>query len=188
MFLFGLVFTLTFALINSQHCPSPSYAVSGFGSGMNDNVHAVVLHQGVLYAGGAFSSAGGVANTNRIAGWNGTSWFPLGTGIPNGIVYALASINGNLYIGKKTSTLSLSLHLCLFIFIMFLFFRWKFHECWRNQWSQLHCKMGWNSILGSWFSLKFGQFDRLVSKSNLCRRKFFHIKHCRWTNQYKFRC
>lgn len=37
-----------------------------------------------LYAGGAFSTAGGV-EVNRIARWNGTSWSPLGLGISGGL-------------------------------------------------------------------------------------------------------
>ena len=40
-----------------------------------------------LYAGGEFTSAGGVA-ANYIAKWNGSSWSALGSGM-NGIVYAL---------------------------------------------------------------------------------------------------
>ncbi|MGD2109598.1 MAG: hypothetical protein PVI86_09420 [Phycisphaerae bacterium] len=44
-----------------------------------------------LYAGGTFSSAGGVA-ANNIAKWNGTSWSPLGLGT-DGTVYALAVYN-----------------------------------------------------------------------------------------------
>ena len=48
-----------------------------------------------LYAGGTFTSAGGVAGTTRIAKWNGTSWSPLGSGISGGsvIVHALTVFN-----------------------------------------------------------------------------------------------
>ena len=41
-----------------------------------------------LYAGGGFTTAGGVA-ANRIAKWNGSAWSALGSGM-NGAVYALA--------------------------------------------------------------------------------------------------
>jgi hypothetical protein len=34
-----------------------------------------------LYAGGGFSTAGGVPGTSRIARWNGTAWSPLGSGV-----------------------------------------------------------------------------------------------------------
>ena len=48
-----------------------------------------------LYAGGTFTSAGGVAGTTRIAKWNGTSWSPLGSGISgsNGFVHDLTVFN-----------------------------------------------------------------------------------------------
>ena len=53
-----------------------------------------------LYAAGAFTIAGGEANTARIARWDGSNWFPLGAGIDNGRVNALAFDNlGNLYAG-----------------------------------------------------------------------------------------
>lgn len=53
-----------------------------------------------LYAAGAFTVAGGEANTARIARWDGSNWFPLGAGIDNGRVNALAFDNlGNLYAG-----------------------------------------------------------------------------------------
>ena len=45
-------------------------------------------HAPALYAGGGFTSIGGVA-ANRIARWDGTSWTPLGSGL-DGAVRALA--------------------------------------------------------------------------------------------------
>ena len=52
-----------------------------------------------LYAGGQFSSAGGVTAKN-IARWDGTAWAALGTGAENGgVVYALAVADGVLYVG-----------------------------------------------------------------------------------------
>ncbi len=55
-----------------------------------------------VYAGGDFTSAGGVAAGNYIARWDGTSWSALGTGV-NGVVRALAEFdNGSgpaLYAG-----------------------------------------------------------------------------------------
>jgi len=52
----------------------------------------------VLYVGGGFSDAGGVPNTNKIAGWNGTDWFALGNGT-NDFVRAFATIGSDLYVG-----------------------------------------------------------------------------------------
>jgi hypothetical protein len=58
----------------------------------------VVDGSGNLYAGGQFTTAGGVA-ANRIAKWNGSSWSALGTGM-DGTVYALAlDPAGNLIAG-----------------------------------------------------------------------------------------
>ena len=55
---------------------------------------------GMIYAGGAFSTAGGVANTIGIARWNGTTWQALGTGASTGTVYTLAAApDGSVYAG-----------------------------------------------------------------------------------------
>jgi len=72
------------------------------GDGMNSTVRALALDpNGNLYAGGGFTTAGGVAATN-VAMWNGTTWTNLGLGLnpPIDTAYALASCtNGNLYAG-----------------------------------------------------------------------------------------
>jgi len=60
-----------------------------------------------LYAAGAFTIAGGEANTARIARWDGSNWFPLGAGIDNGRVNALAFDNlGNLYAGGSFTSVN----------------------------------------------------------------------------------
>lgn len=79
-------------------------ALSSLGTGVTggSDVHAIAIdpNTGDVYAGGAFTQMGGVANTARIAKWNGTAWSALSTGISDGIVYSLAfASNGNLYIG-----------------------------------------------------------------------------------------
>jgi hypothetical protein len=63
-------------------------------------VNAIVSSpNGMIYAGGAFTSMGGVADTAYIAAWNGSAWSALGTGM-NGIVRALAvGPDGSLYAG-----------------------------------------------------------------------------------------
>lgn len=65
------------------------------------NVRALALDSSNnLYVGGGFTLAGGVANTARIAMYNGMNWLPLGAGIDNGQVNALAFDSlGNLYAG-----------------------------------------------------------------------------------------
>ncbi|HUV26086.1 MAG TPA: hypothetical protein VMW34_01855, partial [Anaerolineales bacterium] len=53
---------------------------------------------GNLYAGGRFSSAGGLP-ANNIAKWNGSTWSTLATGVTggSGIIYALEIDGSNLY-------------------------------------------------------------------------------------------
>ena len=74
--------------------------------GVNGAVNALAVYDDgsgpALYAGGDFSSAGGVA-ANRVAKWNGTSWSALGVGVSGGFVYALAAYDdgggSKLYVG-----------------------------------------------------------------------------------------
>jgi hypothetical protein len=71
---------------------------SGFDPANNftGGVNAILtLPNGDLIVGGTVTNAGGVAVTN-IARWNGTTWFPLGSGL-NGLVTALAAMpNGDV--------------------------------------------------------------------------------------------
>ena len=56
----------------------------------------------MLYVGGLFTDAGGNADADRIAGWNGSSWSALGSPtsqISNGAVSAIAYANGKVYAG-----------------------------------------------------------------------------------------
>ncbi len=71
----------------------------GFGSGLaGSSVTALALDGTNLYAGGDFTTAGGVA-ANRVALWNGTGWARLGSGVAGSAVYALAHDGANLYAG-----------------------------------------------------------------------------------------
>lgn len=69
-------------------------AWTSLGIGANDSVSALAVFDDgsgsgpALYAGGSFTSAGGVPAT-RIAKWDGASWSPLGSGMIGGPVYAL---------------------------------------------------------------------------------------------------
>ena len=60
-------------------------------------VYALAISGTNLYAGGDFTTAGGISATN-VAQWNGSSWSALGSGI-NGTVRALAISGPNLYAG-----------------------------------------------------------------------------------------
>src|ERR1039458_6127685 len=75
---------------------------AGAGTGIpanNDDVVALALDgSGNLYAGGHFTTAGGISTTN-ITKWNGSTWSPVGSGMDNP-VYALACDSaGSLYPG-----------------------------------------------------------------------------------------
>jgi len=49
--------------------------LSSLGTGLNYYCYALAIdNNGILYAGGLFTLAGGVANTTRIAKWNGSVW------------------------------------------------------------------------------------------------------------------
>jgi len=67
----------------------------GTGSGFNDDVYALALHNNEVYAGGTFT-ASGVTQCHRIARWNGTSWQPVGTPLGD-FIYKLISHGGFLY-------------------------------------------------------------------------------------------
>ncbi len=79
---------------------------SSLGTGVNNVVQALAWDGTNLYAGGYFTTAGGVT-VNRIAKWNSTSntWSALGTGT-NGTVFALAwdGTNHTLYAGGNFTT------------------------------------------------------------------------------------
>ena len=75
--------------------------------GFLSEVWALTVVDGeALYAGGAFTTAGG-QSANRIAKWDGSSWAPLGSGM-NGIVSALLVLDEGsgqaLYAGGSFST------------------------------------------------------------------------------------
>ncbi len=55
-----------------------------------------------LYVGGKFTDAGGIANADRIAKWNGSAWSAVSSSteqIANGEVFAIAVAGGKVYAG-----------------------------------------------------------------------------------------
>jgi trimeric autotransporter adhesin len=77
---------------------------SGSGNGVNSAVSALAVSGSELYVGGAFTQAnvGAPITANRIARWDGSDWFPLGSGGGNGVsdqVNALAVSGSDLYVG-----------------------------------------------------------------------------------------
>ena len=87
----------------NHECATQSWLAlgSGIGSSSYNTVHSLIVYNGELYAGGNFSTAGGLA-VNNIAKWNGRNWASAGNGL-NGSVHALASFNGELYAGGDFS-------------------------------------------------------------------------------------
>jgi VCBS repeat-containing protein len=72
--------------------------------GMNASVYALVIDSnGYLYAGGSFTSAGGV-DVNYIARWDGTNWSDLNGGMDNTVLALAVDSDGNLYAGGDFTT------------------------------------------------------------------------------------
>lgn len=85
-------------ILDDEPAPPDAPQWSSLGAGVNGPVYACALSGSNLYAGGAFTVAGGVWAKN-IAMWNGNSWTNLGSGV-NADVKALAcDSSGNLYVG-----------------------------------------------------------------------------------------
>lgn len=59
---------------------------------------------GYLYAGGAFTNAGGIANADYIAKWNGSQWESLGSGT-NDIVRNIVVNSGKVYASGSFTTI-----------------------------------------------------------------------------------
>jgi hypothetical protein len=83
-----------------------AWSALGTGIGGGDSeyppVMALAVSETTLYAGGDFTTAGGVAATN-VAAWNGSGWSPLGTGADS-YVYALLVNGTTLYAGGDFGT------------------------------------------------------------------------------------
>jgi hypothetical protein len=65
---------------------------------MSDYVYAIAVSGPDLYAGGAFTEAGGISGTEHIARWDGSAWYPLGSGL-NGSVLAIKVEGPDVYVG-----------------------------------------------------------------------------------------
>lgn len=72
--------------------------------GLNGEVRALAVHNGLLYVGGKFSTAGSVNNVNNIASWNGSNWASLDNGLTGSgltFVAALESTPAGLVVGGQ---------------------------------------------------------------------------------------
>ena len=69
------------------------------GTGLDSNVLSLAAVGNNVYAAGNFAHAGGNA-ANKIARWDGTNWYAVGSGVVgNGNVQALAAMGNYLYAG-----------------------------------------------------------------------------------------
>jgi len=90
----------TFTIANQN----TSNTWSALGTGLDNAVQALAVIGTDLYAGGSFTTAGGVS-ANSVAKWDGVNWSPLGSGMnTNTAVQALAVIGTNLYAGGQFTT------------------------------------------------------------------------------------
>jgi PKD repeat protein len=83
-----------------------SWSALGSGTGGVFNQHVIALSvdkDDNLYAGGEFTTAGGVV-VNNIAKWDGTSWSALGSGMDNWVGSLTVDGAGNIYAGGRFST------------------------------------------------------------------------------------
>jgi len=67
-------------------------------NGVDSTVECLYNDNGVIYAGGVFSRAGGLA-ASRIAKWDGVKWDSLNNDIVFGTVRAIEKIGNTLYVG-----------------------------------------------------------------------------------------
>ena len=106
----GAVWVGPLQLARGSSCTPSWLPTFGGEPGMNQRVHALAVFDdgggAALYAGGDFTSAGGVA-ANRVAKWDGSSWAPLAGGT-SGTVQALTVFDDGggeaLYAGGWFST------------------------------------------------------------------------------------
>lgn len=79
---------------------------TNLGQGLNNEVHALMVSGSEVYAGGLFTTAGGVS-ANYIAKWNGNNWTNLAAGMAapsSPAVYALAGSGNGLYAAGNFKT------------------------------------------------------------------------------------
>jgi len=96
----------TFAYIAKITDLSGTPTANALGTGLNGYCFSIAIApNGDVYVGGAFTLAGGVAGTAKIAKWDGTVWTPLATGLTasafQGVRALALAPNGDLYIGGQ---------------------------------------------------------------------------------------
>lgn len=81
---------------------------STLGSGTSLRTNVLAMHDDTLYAGGDFTSAGGVTGTSYIAAWSTrtNTWHALGNGMVGNSVWALAADDDTVYVGGAFTSAS----------------------------------------------------------------------------------
>jgi len=75
-------------------------AWSAVGSGIDGEVFAIEISpNGIIYIGGAFTTASGNIDCNYVAYWSGTVWAPLAIGLNGNVEVLKFASNGNLLVG-----------------------------------------------------------------------------------------
>ena len=106
LYLIPVILILRMTICSDAISQNPTMSVSGdeywdeqFGvPGMNVEVNCFLKNDGLLYAGGEFTMAGGNA-INRIATWDGTSWSNVGFGFDENAVFTIEFYKNELYAG-----------------------------------------------------------------------------------------
>lgn len=99
----GVANTVRIAVYNPT---TDLFTALGTGASTNNVLSLAVDATGNIYAGGDYALMGGVANTVRLAYWNGSAWTALGTGA-NGTVNAIAvGRDGYVYLTGSFTTLN----------------------------------------------------------------------------------
>ena len=72
---------------------------NGAGSPIIGMVFALDTDGINLYVGGNFINAGGVAQADFLAKWDGSAWSSVGDAMFNGVIYAIKAVGTDLYVG-----------------------------------------------------------------------------------------
>lgn len=96
-----LIYGGSFSSINGVTAPNIARwngtTWSPLGSGLNNFVTALAVHNGELYASGYFTASGATPLPGFMARWNGSAWVAVGTGLDNSAV-EMTSADGKLFV------------------------------------------------------------------------------------------
>jgi len=71
---------------------------NNLGAGLNGPVNAVVVSGDDVYVGGGFTDAGGIADADYLARWDGSAWHAVAAGL-SAQVRSIAISGSNIYVG-----------------------------------------------------------------------------------------